>query len=422
MTKIINKIENNSLKLSFWFMILLIVVSFFPMTIVVQKKLFAEIGVRIIILIISTILISLRIIRNKKLFNKNELLYLSFCLVAIISATINYSGLKIDLVQPIFMFYLFYSISSFFETVSISQKEIKKIFYVIITLSIVHFVYWIVSENISREITNIIASDNMKSQYAIYGLLDTTNTYAYQIIIGVSALTTIFLFKFLKNPKVNFYSISIIFIISLMFLSVLISKSRGALFGIGMYFIILFCFGLFNKNFRNLLSKYSIVAIILVIVMIVIVISTDMLNVILTKFKNNGSTYRFLMWENFIKLRISGAFSLDFWFGEGFHGFKSTSLNLTPYAVTHLHNVFLEIWARFGLISFVLWFVFLFRNILRNYLNKDLWYFFPLVLMFLLKECFETTIFVGTFRWEMVVFFVYLLLPQYIQDADLLSN
>ena len=416
---LIKKIYRGDLEDStlFYGLVLLLLAGFFPDTILTKKNLPLAIISRAIMLNCWLFFIYLRLRRIGLNFSKDEIFILIFGGTAFLFSCINLNDKIIDYFQPLLLIVSFLGISSFLKIVKIDSNLIIKTLKISFLISLIHVVIMqAFSWKIIKEIIFLqpLAITEMDRAWQMKGTLDTPNTFAYQILLGLLS-SIILLYKSLKNKKMfyTFLFFSLYLLILLLF-----TVSRSALisfvfFGGGV--ILALPFFLANNKIK---LKKIILSLSLIFLVIFITFGLNekyqILENIINKNQDNVSTFRISTWTSFLKDRISIFPDKKFFIGEGFHGFleKAQKISTAP-GGKDMHNIFLEIWGRYGIINLLLIIIFLGYLFMENIRLKNFYLINLLPLVLLLRNLFEADLFIGIFRWEMVFFWLTLILPYY---------
>jgi hypothetical protein len=110
---------------------------------------------------------------------------------------------------------------------------------------------------------------------------------------------------------------------------------------------------------------------------------------------------------------VSSFHSIKFFLGEGYSAFRIDSWQ----TLIHTHNFFLEIWGREGIISAMIVIALLGYLLFKNIKSFHLWFIIGLPFAIVARDMFEVTMVVRVLRWEMIVFWLFLLLPLYYKDT-----
>ncbi len=144
----------------------------------------------------------------------------------------------------------------------------------------------------------------------------------------------------------------------------------------------------------------------LVLSIIALSIKYDLIENIIDKTRQQGSTFRVDIWKTFLRSRLELFPDIKFFIGEGFKSF-SRGIQHYPGAfpgdpLTHVHNLFLDLWGRFGLINMLLIMYFLFNILKGKSVGKAILFnlFIPVAL--LARDIVRGGSFIGIFRWEMI--------------------
>ena len=168
-----------------------------------------------------------------------------------------------------------------------------------------------------------------------------------------------------------------------------------------------------NAILKQLTIKSISFVFIVAVLFIYFLFHFDFVDAIVAKTQNQGSSFRFGFWSAFIDRQLELFPDLRFFLG---HGYKNT--NSTFYEIwrdhpgKHVHNNFMFIWYNYGFISMVLFVVLLIKIFVANLKILDkLWFIYFIPLGYMSVTFFESILARHSFRFEVILFFLFLLIP-----------
>lgn len=377
----------------FW---IVLVFSFFMKTKYMIFHNFESIAVKTSILLILYILLYKRFIIKKIWLSKDEVIVLLFCFIGIISSMLlsrHFSYKNISVLKEFAVVYL--GIVFLVRDDEFNDKWLKQTLYLFAFLFTVHnitaFSIWIISRNFSD---------------GIIGLFNNSNNFGFLAMASCLLFTALLVHCIIYNntKAFKYYFLSLFFSIIVLFLSF----SRASILGYISYVIILaglaFTRGLKIKFSRKLIYSISISLFVFIAILFI-----EMKFHLLNEIKKDGifTGPRFTFWKIFINNEMNTFPSFYSFFGEGFSRVSINPVN----PGWNMHNIFLEIIGRNGLIGLFLFFYFLIYVIKKIMVEKQLWIFSPMIFAFITNAMFESQIVYTNTNTAAIFFMFSIILP-----------
>ena len=353
--------------------------------------------------------------RNKCNLSKIETLIVIFTVITLISKLIIKSTDVIDYAHPIVFCLNILSITTIISYSENHDQLTNYLFVSIITLALLQMFYLFFTTPILQNIRNI-----SHVTYSEILPASTHNPNRMGIIALTGAICSLYMYNLYFKTKKKFNITFLIFFAIFVFF-ITISGSRSSLLGISVatiaFVIIKFIENtdIENESKGNTITLQLVLMIISIIIVMIILVVTGVLQNFIEKFNNNGLSHRDIIWETFLKEQLNSFPNASFFFGQGYHKFKN------PYWPEHanMHNFFLEIWGRHGLISALLITLLIIHSLYNHIKIKPLRINIPFLIAFIFVNIFESNFYTRIFTIDNQVFFFIAILGYYYKHKDI---
>lgn len=368
----------------------------------------------------------------KKIVNKisiDEYIMIAICLIGVIAAFFQDSIIMVQLCKPFVLLIVYIGISSVMKLTEITDEKIFSIIYFYLGITFFHvLIEYIYS---FESIVNYISGKSLYAKYLDSSwnfIYDNYNYFARNVMIGFIVSFSLLLYSFIysasRKKVILYFGLCIFF-----GFTIFLSFSRTSILSSTLYVIMILVF--FVAMFwKKISERFSIKTILFMITTLVIsgyiLYNYNFFQEIIIKTQTRGSTHRFGLWIEFLKQEQRSFPSVDFFIGHGYmskdYEFYKIWANILG---GHVHNNFLFFWYNFGLISMVLFILLLVKVWISSYkiINK-IWYIYFISISYLGVLMFESLIIRKNLRFEVIFFFIFLLLPYniYLHSKEVLKE
>ncbi len=343
-----------------------------------------------------------RIYKNGLTFRIDEKLIFIFIALMIFSGFLSGEHLYVNIVEPLIIGFSYLCVSSFWIMHN-DKKFLTIIFYTVFIISIINLLFIIIPDiNIlagSESVNDLIVAINNKNNH---GIPVNPNRFGYSLLIGFLSSTSLFMYSIIKKG----YMISMLFFLHscIFFIFILVSRCRNCILSSVIFsiFILVILFNEIKEIFKNKRFVFLLSAIF--ISFITVIICTGLLDIIIEKTLQAGSSKRIDIWTIFIKDQFNNFDIINFLFGKGY----AAKTNILVLKLTSLHNVILETWGRYGIIASILFISVMIYIMVKGFRNKNYRILTGIILSFLVYSFFEDMLFF-TFLWIEDLFFLFVL-------------
>lgn len=333
-------------------------------------------------------------------FSIQELLIISFTLLALLSGLLNFNH-YMDVSEP-----LVFGSFVLFLYLYLTKSEIKINIYNFLLLSTIFscigFTY-----SLSEAVYNYLQySPNTSIEVFVStssnwnGFFTNPNRFGSLMMVGFMTNVSLLCINIPEmNPRKIIPGILIFFYLAG---ALLLSQSRTSMFGAGIFTfgtVFLFIIKQRSSIFKN--NKLWIIFISVTCLSLYVFSKLNLFQNVLKKM-DQGTSYRYGFWKAFLTDRFENFNSLTFFIGEGYT--KNVNLLSDEY---NLHNGFLEIFGHFGLPALIIFTLLLINQMAIN-IKKSIWYIYFFTYGFLAYSLFESIIFFTSYSVETFAFLIFL--------------
>ena len=371
----------------------------------------------VIVAILYLLVALMRFLKIGFNISKDEALILFFSLSLILYAVFRGSKSSMEYIQAVGFFSMYFLVTTALKTLSWNQKTVANVLKIFFSISVIYILFsvYVILTNYNK----IVALPTGPRAWFISGISYNPNDFANQMLLGIMAIGSLAIY-YIYHQQHKVMAMLLFMVIPVWTVFIFLGNSRGALFGLFIYLLILFIYVIKNKivtfsDIKNHKRTSTIVTLVSAAFLVFLVI-TGLFGGFFDKF-NQGTSHRWEMWVSFFSDNWNNFPSLRFFTGDGYIHFHDTLASYVkfenPANVPHLHNFLLEIWGRYGFVNMGLLLYIIFTNIKRGFKSKDLWFLSFIPFGFMARDMFEANLFISTFRWEMIFFWFALIAPTY---------
>ncbi len=381
------------------------------------KHYYYEKSSKLIIIAISLFFIFSRFLFSEKKLHKFEVLFLIYSIITSLSAIIAGNFAFVDITHPIIGLIVFIGISSYLTIEKPDEKKIIIILAIFLVYPYLHL-FFLVADNYSYLLQFFLGNAPYENT-VFMGLTHNQNVFGLEMMLGAMISLSLTFYKIrngIKGFLVYLYVLSSMLFVLFTFLS----GSRASLLGIFALILLTIFFSpkIIIEILKNLIHyKYSAILSIIAAIAAVILFFPAF-EFFFSKFKF-GTSMRTALWEEFFLYNYNKFPSLEFFFGYGFTGLKAKVVISNPdFYKYHLHNMFFEIWGRFGLFS-LFSIIIVYINMIKNSIRiNKLWFLVMIPLAFIIHDMFEVVLVIRVTRWEVLFFNTILIIPLIFQKYN----
>lgn len=359
------------------------------------------------------IFITLRIYKFKLYHTIDEVMIFIFCSMILFSSlVVNRSHDFMDVLFPIRFFINFVGFSSFLKLYPLSENFVIKLLNLVLIFPVIHFLYsfyysyrFIADDFYANKGFNAYLANSVIWQ----GMTHNPNAFGYIMMVGIICACAI-LFNYIAQEKKRIVLvISYSFVLFLLFFSLLMSASRASMIGVFAYIVLtLIIMLIFKKSILVINWKRTALVLFMCGLFVYALLNLHLVQHSIEKWKVCGSNYRIDQWSVFIKDKIQNFPSLSFFFGDGYNGYTNL---FNPEWKQHYHNLYIEIWAKYGIINLFAFIIFCVYFLIRNFYCRDFWFIYCIPIAFFVHTSFESTLIFYGMSFETFCFMMLLLIP-----------
>jgi len=346
----------------------------------------------------------------------DEFIIFMICVTGILAAILYSDSVGKGIRKPLIFFISYMGISSYAKINEINEKFIIRILYFYVGVVLINSIaeYCFSSQALFSYFTGEINySEYVRRSWNL--LYPNYNYFARNVMIGFICSLSIYLYYLVKGAEL--YKKNIYFILIGFFgVTILLSFSRTSILAVTLYVLLIITYFIvtYMHTVRKLITiKKAAFILSLCCVLLYFLIHFNFISAIITKTMNQGSTHRFDIWKSFLEHEINLFPDLKFFIGHGYRN-KSTDISAIWSNITgnHIHNNFLFIWYNYGFISMVMFILLLAKIWISNTkVMSRIWFIYFIPLSYLGVAFFESQITKANARFEVIFFFLFLLMP-----------